>query len=218
MPTGPVKPRRPYESPRRREQAAATRRAILDAARRLFEQRGYAATTMAAIAAEAGVAQKTVYLAFSTKAGLLRDLWHLLLRGDQDDVPMPRRAWYEGVLADPEPARALTTVARVSREVKERAAPLMEVVRAAADADPDMAELWERINGEFHGLLRGVVDSLDARGALAPGLDAAAATDVVWTLVHPDVWQLLVVRRGWSPERYEEWLAAALAREVLANL
>ena len=84
----PVKPTRRYDSPRRREQAAATRREILEAAQRLFERQGYAATTMAAIAAEAGVALKTVYVAFETKSGVLRALWHLLLRGDEEDVPV----------------------------------------------------------------------------------------------------------------------------------
>ena len=88
-----IKPRR-YESPRRREQAAATRRAILDAAQSLFERDGYAATTMAAIASEAGVALKTVYVAFETKSGVLRALWNLLLRGDDDDVPVAGRDWY----------------------------------------------------------------------------------------------------------------------------
>src|ERR671937_2765734 len=97
-----VKTRR-YDSPRRREQAAATRREILEAAQRLFENQGYVATTMAAIAAEAGVALKTVYVAFETKSGLLRALWHLLLRGDEDDVAMPDRRWYRDVLEQPDP-------------------------------------------------------------------------------------------------------------------
>ena len=90
--TESVKGKRRYDSPRRREQAAATRREILEAAQRLFERQGYAATTMAAIAAEAGVALKTVYVVFETKSGLLRALWHLLLRGDQDDDPGRRAA------------------------------------------------------------------------------------------------------------------------------
>src|ERR671937_2719513 len=98
----PVKSRR-YESPRRRAQAAATRREILEAAQRLFERQGYAATTMAAIAAEAGVALKTVYVAFETKSGLLRALWHLRLRGDEEDVPVGERAWYRAVLEQPDP-------------------------------------------------------------------------------------------------------------------
>src|ERR671937_2858840 len=102
-----VKRKRRYESPRRREQAAATRRQILDAAQRLFEQQGYAATTMAAIAREAGVALKTVYVAFETKSGLLRALWHLLLRGDEGDAPVSERPWYREAIEEPDPERQL---------------------------------------------------------------------------------------------------------------
>src|SRR3954454_15680491 len=99
--------KRAYDSPRRREQAAATRREILAAAQRLFERQGYAATTMAAVAAEARVALKTVYLAFETKSGLLRALWHLLLRGDEEKSPVAERHWYREVLEEPDPQRQL---------------------------------------------------------------------------------------------------------------
>src|SRR5215469_15981229 len=94
----PVKAKRRYESTRRRAQAAATRREILDAAQRLFERQGYAATTMAAVAAEAGVALKTVYVAFATKPRVLQGLWNLRLRGDEEDVPVGERAWYRELL------------------------------------------------------------------------------------------------------------------------
>src|SRR5262249_9230445 len=115
----PVKRTRRYESPHRREQAAATRQLILDAAQRLFERQGYAATTMGAIAGEAGVALKTVYLAFETKSGLLRALWHVLLRGDEDAVPVGERDWYREVVDEPDPARRLRLNARNARRVKE---------------------------------------------------------------------------------------------------
>src|SRR3954470_7147147 len=117
----PVKPKRRYDSPRRREQAAATRRAILEAAQKLFEQQGYAATPMAAIAAEAGVALKTVYVVFETKSGVLRALWHLRLRGDDADVPVGERQWFRAVVEEPDPERRLRLTARNSRAVKERA-------------------------------------------------------------------------------------------------
>src|SRR3954471_10829461 len=113
-----VKTRR-YNSPRRREQAAATRREILEAAQRLFERDGYAATTMAAIAAEAGVALKTVYLAFESKSGGLRALWNMLLRGDTGDAPVSERAWYREVLDEPDPERQLQRAAHASRVAKE---------------------------------------------------------------------------------------------------
>src|SRR5215203_5838597 len=126
---------RPYDSSRRRAQAAATRRDILEAAQRLFEPQGYAATTMAAIAAEAGVAVKTVYLAFETKSGVLRALWNLLLRGDRDDLPVAQQEWYREVVEEPDPERQLRLNARNSRMGKVRIGPLLEVIRSAAVVD-----------------------------------------------------------------------------------
>src|SRR3954463_3620326 len=115
-----VKSKRRYDSPRRREQAAATRREILEAAQGLFEQQGYAATTMAAIASEAGVALKTVYVSFETKSGVLRALWHLLLRGDESEAPIGERQWYRDLLDEPDPERQVRLTAAGSRAVKER--------------------------------------------------------------------------------------------------
>src|SRR3954447_24661635 len=127
---------RPYNSPRRAEQAAATRRDILAAAQRLFERQGYAATTMAAIAADAGVALKTVYLAFETKSGVLRALWNLLLRGGRDDVPVAEQQWYRDVLAEPDPERRLRLNAHNSRVMKLRIARVLKVIQTAAPIDP----------------------------------------------------------------------------------
>src|SRR3954467_1689984 len=127
---------RRYDSPRRREQAAATRREVLDAAERLFADRGYAATTIAAIAGEAGVAVKTVYLAFETKAGLLRALWHLRLRGEERGPRVGERDWDRAVVGGTDPARRLRGLAAASREVKERAGWLFEAIRGGAAVDP----------------------------------------------------------------------------------
>jgi len=139
----PVK--RSYNSPRRREQAAATQADILGAAQRLFDQRGYGATTMSAIAAEAGVALKTVYLAFETKSGVLRALWNRLLRGDDHEAPVAVREWYRKVLEEPDPERKLRLNAHNARVVKERAGVLLGIIRAASQVDPAIAELWDRI-------------------------------------------------------------------------
>jgi AcrR family transcriptional regulator len=209
-----VKTRR-YESPRRREQAAATRREILGAAQRLFERQGYSATTMAAIAAEAGVALKTVYVAFETKSGVLRALWHLLLRGDDEDVPIPERPWYREVLAEPDPERKLRLGAHNARLVKERAAALLGVIRSAAAGDADIGGLWARIESDFYDNQRAIVEILDAKGALRDGLDVTRATDIMWTLNHPDVWHLLVGRRGWTPEAWEQWFGDTVVDQLL---
>jgi len=211
-----VKTRR-YESPRRREQAAATRRAILEAAQALFERDGYAATTIAAVAREAGVATKTVYLAFETKSGLLRALWHLLLRGDEDDIPIGERAWYRAMLDEPDPARRLAIGARGARTVKERAGGLLRVIRTAALVDADAAALWGRIESDFHTNQMAIVETVHRDGALRRGLGVARATDILWTLNHPDVWHLLVVERGWTPAAWERWFLAAVREQLLAD-
>ena len=211
-----VKTRR-YESPRRREQAAATRRAILEAAQALFERDGYAATTIAAVAREAGVATKTVYLAFETKSGLLRALWHLLLRGDEDDIPIAERAWYRAMLDEPDPARRLAIGARGARTVKERAGGLLRVIRTAALVDADAAALWDRIESDFHTNQMAIVETVHRDGALRRGLGVARATDILWTLNHPDVWHLLVVERGWTPAAWERWFLAAVREQLLAD-
>jgi AcrR family transcriptional regulator len=205
--------KRTYDSPRRREQAAATRRQILDAARLLFERHGYAATTMARVAAEAGVALKTVYLTFETKSGLLRTLWNATLRGDDADVPVAEQSWYREMLDEPDAERQLRRNARNSRLGKERVASVAEVIRSGAAADPDIAALWERIQTQYHENQRAVVESLAAKKALAP--DASRAADVLWVINHPNIWQLLVGERGWTPDEYERWAADTACRELL---
>lgn len=212
----PVKPTRRYDSPRRREQAAATRLEILEAAQHLFERDGYAATTMATIAAEARVALKTVYVAFETKSGVLRALWNLNLRGgDDEDRPVSERPWYREVLEEPDPERQLRLNARNSRQGKVRIAALAEVIHSAAPIDPDIEALWARIGTEYHANQRTIVDSLNEKGALRPTLDVQRATDILWTLNHPNVWQLLVGDRGWTPDQYEQWCGDLACYQLL---
>jgi AcrR family transcriptional regulator len=212
----PVKKTRRYDSSRRLRQAAVTRREILDGAKRLFERHGYSSTTMAAIADEAGVSLKTVYVAFETKSGVLRALWNVLLRGDDDERPVPQRDWYREVLDERDARCQLLETARNSRIAKERIGGIFEVIHAAATTDDDIADLWGRIQKEFRAVLRAIVVSIDEKGALAPALDVERATDLLWTLSHPSVWQLLVGERGWSPDAYETWCAEITCAELLA--
>jgi AcrR family transcriptional regulator len=211
----PVKPKRSYDSSRRRAQAEATRRDILDAAQRRFERDGYSATTMEAIAAEAGVALKTVYVAFETKSGLLRALWNHLLRGGRDDVPIAQQQRFREILAEPDAGRQLRITVRNSVVVKQRIGRISDVIRGAATVDADIGALWRRIQTEFHANQRVIVESLDAKHALAPGLDVDRATDILWTLNHPNLWQLLVGERGWTPEQFERWFAETARAQLL---
>ena len=211
----PVKSKRRYDSTRRRAQAAATREDILDAAQRLFEHRGYAATTMDAIATEAGVALKTVYIAFDTKSGLLRAVWNHLLRAGRDEVPVAEQSPYREMVDEPDPERQLRLLARNTRMTKLRIAGVLEVIRSAAPTDPDIGELWNRIRSDFYANQRVIAESLAAKGALRTGLDVDAATDILWTLNISNLWHLLVVERGWTAERYEQWLGDLACAQLL---
>jgi AcrR family transcriptional regulator len=210
-----VKPKRRYESPRRREQAAATRLEILDAAQRLFERDGYAATTMAAIAAEARVALKTVYVAFETKSGVLRALWNLRLRGGQANVPVAEQQWYREVLEEPDPERQLRMNAHNSAHGKVRIGGLLEVIRSAAPIDAEIAALWNRIQTEYHANQGAIIRSLDEKHALKAGIGVDRATDILWTLNHPNTWQLLAGERGWTAEQYERWTGDLACEQLL---
>jgi AcrR family transcriptional regulator len=210
-----VKPRR-YDSPRRREQAAATRRAILEAAELLFGRHGYSATTMAEVAKQADVSLKTVYLAFETKSGVLRALWNLRLRGEgTEDVPIAEQPWYVEMLEEPDPERQLRLNARNSSRGKTRlGASLFSVIQSAAAADADSAALWERIQTEYRANQGAICESLAKRKALKRGLSVERATDILWTLNHPTVW-LLLDGRGWTVEEYERWSGDLACSQLL---
>lgn len=212
---GTVKRTRSYDSPRRREQAAATRRAILEAAQRLFERDGYAATSVPAIAAEAGVALKTVYVAFENKANLLNALWEARLAEGEEATPVRQRAWYRRLVAEPDADGKLSILAAQARDVKTRSGALLDVIRNAAGADPEIATLWSRIQMKLLDVQRSVVEQLKEQDALARGLDVGTATDILWTLNHPTVWHLLVRERGWTGEQYERWLCEAFCSQLL---
>jgi AcrR family transcriptional regulator len=208
---------RRYQSAVRAEHAAATRMRIVDAARHLFEEQGYASTTVTAIAKEAGVASKTVYLVFESKSGLLRAVWDVALKGDDSPAPVADRPWYVQVLEEPDPREQLRRNAHNARRVKERIAPMLEVIRDGAPVDPDVADLWELINSDFHSNQKAIVESLAKKKALRKSIGVRRATDILWTLNHPDTWFLLVGRCGWSPAQFESWLAETCCAQLLAS-
>ncbi len=172
---------------------------------------------MAAIAAEAGVALKTVYVAFDTKSGVLRALWNRLLRGDPDERPVAEQPWYREVLEEPDPVQQLRLNARNSRSGKARIGKLAEVIRGAAAVDEDAQALWSRMQSEYHANQQAIVESLYAKDALDPALDVKRAADILWTINHPSTWQMLVGERGWTPEQYEAWSADAAITQLLRS-
>ena len=217
--TEDVKPRRRYESPRRQEQAAQTRRDILAAAGTLFRERGYAGTSMPQIAAEAGVVVETVYRAFGSKAGLFREVVESALAGGptRADVPVEERPAIRAVIEEPDPRRQVALYAATQPGIHRRAGPLLRALHDAAGTDKELRKLWDEMEAwrlEGQGRMAGM---LAERGALRHGLSVEAARDIVWTLCSLAVHDLLVLERGWSYEHYETWLAAALVRELLPD-
>jgi AcrR family transcriptional regulator len=190
---------------------------ILDAARRLFEDGGYAATAVPSIAGAAGVSVKTVYLAFESKAGLLRAVWEARLGGDEEATPVLQRRWMRELTDETRPVEKLRLLAAQSRRVKTATGALLEVIRSAAATDPEIAALWEEIQAKLLRVQRAVVDQLDAVGALRSALEADEAADVLWTLNHPSVWHLLVRERRWSPARYEQWFHESCCLQLLGT-
>jgi AcrR family transcriptional regulator len=208
--------KRRYESPRRREQARATRRAVLDAARELFVELGYAATTVDAIASLAGVSPETVYSAFKNKRSVLSELLDVSIVGDEAPVPLLERAWVQQMRDEQETKRRLAILARNGALILARIAPIYDVLRSAATVDPEIAVVWERYKTQrFEGqrLLLGIL----LRGAgLRPGLTRGAAVDTLFTIGSPETYSLLVRDRGWSQAQFERWYKDSLARLLLA--
>jgi AcrR family transcriptional regulator len=213
--TDEVKTSRSYDSSLRARQAADRRLALAVAARDLFVEGGYPGTTMDAVAARANVSLKTVYNAYASKSGLLRAVWDLSLKGDLDDAPIAERSWYTALISEPDPQRQLAMTAENSRVVKTRIGPMLKVIRDAASVDEDLAALWELIQTDFRTNQQAIIESLASKGALRPGLDVERATDLLWMLNHPDVWLLLVDRRGWSPPEWEDWFAETCRQQLL---
>ncbi|WP_218021330.1 TetR/AcrR family transcriptional regulator [Nocardia crassostreae] len=177
----PVKGSRTYRSPKREVQAAATRAETVAAAHRLFVSEGYVRTTLADIAAAAGVAVPTVKLAFGTKRSVLMAAWDHAVKSGPDPRPVTEQDWFREILAAPTAHEHLRLQATHSRRVKTRIAPLIEVIRAAAAADSEIEALWTGMQNEFRENQRQTIQALQRKGRLRQGLTEDSATDLLCT-------------------------------------
>jgi AcrR family transcriptional regulator len=208
---------RRYHSPRRREGAEATRQRLLDAAHHLFMERGYAATTLPAIAAEAGVSTPTVTAVFRTKPALLQALIQSTVRGDATPQPLALRPQWQEMLNESDPARQLAMHAANVRRIHEQTTDIFEIVRGAATADPELAALRQELGSRRLGDIRTLAESLQRKGSLCPGMGVGEATDLLWTLGSAEVYRMLVVDRNWPPEKYERRLTRLLQESLLCR-
>ena len=190
--------RRPYRSDLRARQARETRRAVVDAAAGLFIARGYADTTLDAVATAAGVSRRTVVNAVGGKAALLALAWDFSLVGDDEPVPMADRPAVRAIRASTDPAESVRLWAAMTVDVQVRAAPIGRALEAAADGDPEAAALLARAGAERLEGARAFAHHLASIDGLGPGVTVARAADAFWALGDGALYRRLVLERGWS--------------------
>jgi AcrR family transcriptional regulator len=191
------------------------RRAVVEAARALFLERGYAATTIDAISNRSDVPPATVYRLFSSKLGILTALLDVSIAGDDEAIPVQDRPQAMALFAESDPRKMLAGFARISVAINTRGEHVYRVLVSAAASDPEAAALladYQRQRDQGQGQ---IARALARAGLLRPGLRERDAADIIHALMSPDVYRLLVTERGWPPERYERWLAATLCDQLL---
>jgi AcrR family transcriptional regulator len=211
-----VKPaRRRYDASGRRARAQHTREHVVAVATHLFQRDGYAPTTIAGVAREAGVSPETVYKAFGSKPLLLRAAINSALRGDADPTPLRRRAVIDRIRHEPDARRQLELYGAMLEEVQPRLAPLVGVMREAAHQHPEIAAALEQLNRDRLDGMSELAAQLAARKALRTGVGERQARDMLWTLNSPELYELLVVARGWSGPEYRRWITETLIAVLL---
>ena len=209
--------RRRYDSPRRRAQADRTRQDIIDAARRLFEENGYAGTTLAAVASEADVVVETIYRSFDGKAGLLEEVIRAAVAGgaNRAQVPVTERPAIRAVIEEPDVRKKIALHSATQPGIHARSGPLLRALREAAAADENLQRVHERLEGQRLDGMDQYAQDLIATGQTRKDLSQDDIRDILWTITSIEVHNRLVTQRQWSAEKYVEWLTDTIARLLL---
>jgi AcrR family transcriptional regulator len=207
--------KRPYRSPRRLEQAAATRQAVLTAAKGLFVDKGYAATTVAEIAERARVSVDTVYATAGRKPALLRALVETAISGTDRAVPAEQRDYVTRIQAATTAHDKITIYAHAVTGIQQRMAPVFLALRDAATTDNDCAALWAEIAQRRATNMRTFAADLRATGQLRDDLTDDQVADIIWSMNAAEYWVLLVRERAWTPNQFAAWLTDAWTRLLL---
>jgi AcrR family transcriptional regulator len=206
------------EAGRRREaRARETRRRIVDAGLRLFLDRGYVPTTVDAIADQAGVAAATVYQAFGTKVAILTAALDSSIGGDDAPLAVLDRDWVDDARAERDPTRRLRLVVEGAARIAARTAPLKEVMRDAAAAEPTVGELIREDHERRHRTQEGLVELLVEVRPLRAGMERSRAVDVFFAVVNSATYELLVGYCGWTVVEWQKWLVEVLERELFGE-
>ncbi|MFI5590386.1 TetR/AcrR family transcriptional regulator [Amycolatopsis sp. NPDC051758] len=194
--------------------APQTRKRMLEAARELFVRNGYGATTLKEVADRAGVAVQTIYFTFGNKRVLLKELVDVAIAGDLEPVATMDRPWFQEAVAAPAAGAHLRLHVGGTRRILERVAPIVEMLRAAAAADPAIAGQWDdHVDPRFAVHLE-AARSLVAKPGLRAGVTAEHTADLLFGLLSPELYQLFVRDRGWPPEQWETWAGDTLVSQL----
>lgn len=207
--------KRRYDSRSRKESASITQQAILEAARTVFLEKGYAAATMPAIAQAAGVALDTVYATMGKKPALFRLLIEAAISGTERAEPAEEREYVKAIRSQPDAVEKLRIYAAAVCSIQQRLAPLFRVLQGAASLDTELADLWQDISQRRARNMRLFAADLATTGRLRTHLSAAKAADIIWTMNSPEFYLLLVYERGWTPKEFEDFVADAWIRLLL---
>jgi AcrR family transcriptional regulator len=206
---------RSHDGERGQARTRLARAAVVDAARALFLERGYAGATVEAISDRSDVPPATVYRLFASKLGILKAVLDVSIAGDDAAVPVPDRPRVQALFATADPSEQLTGFVGFTRDINSRAAPVYQILVSAAAADSDAAALLAELTRQRHEGQRQIARSLARRGALRADLRQRDAEDLIHALMSPEIYRLLVVDRGWTPARYAAWLSGTLVDQLL---
>ena len=202
--------KRPYDNTRRQAQVRATRLQIIGAAKALFIEHGYPATTLEAIAAAADTSLPTLYRLFSSKRALLKAVLDVSFGGDDQPIAFGDRSGVQAARAESDPVALVRAFARIGRDFMERSSAIMHVLATAAQVDPDAAQLMQEVRRQRYAGQSRIVAALSALDALDPELEHSEAADMAYAVLSPDVHRILTTERGWTAEQYERWLIRSL--------
>lgn len=209
--------KRSYHSDLRAAHARHTRAQIVAAAAELFAAKGYAGTTIDAIAQAAGVSRKTVFTSAGGKAELIKLAYDYATTGDDEPVPLRERPVVKALEAEPDPARMLAGFAEMVTAIQGRITRLYMALVGAAESEPEARALLDQLVDQRHKAMTRPATLLSDRGALRPGLTMATATDILWLHNDPVMYHQLVHRRRWTPAQFQQWLTLALTTQLLAD-
>jgi AcrR family transcriptional regulator len=207
--------KRKYDSTSRSEAAKTTRELIVNSARAIFLEKGYAAATMPAVAMAAGTALDTVYATVGKKPALFRLLIEMAISGSDRALPAEERDYVRAIRAETDAARKLRLYAAALGRIQPRLAPLIRVLQGAASLDSELEALWQTISQRRADNMRLLAKDLAATGRLRSGLSESKVADIIWSMNSPEFYLLLVEQRGWSLEEYERWLGDAWIQLLL---